>query len=96
MPAKPIHWKVQKYNQLISGIWDAEDIPIEEIANAVKEILSHQVSLPQNELGREVSRLFSFAHSGTNIESAVRKGINEAIINGYVCEKEGRVVFKES
>lgn len=75
---------------------DAEDIPAEEIANAVKEILSHQISLPREELVREVSRLFGFARSGTNVESAMRKGINKAIAKGYACEKEGRIVFQES
>ena len=74
---------------------DAEDIPTEEIANAIKEILSHQISLPNDELVREASRLFGFARSGTNVETAMRKGINKAISNSYVFEKEGRVVYKE-
>lgn len=72
---------------------DAEDIPPEEIANAVKEILSHQISLPLEELVRETSRLFGFARSGINVEIAMKKGITKAIANGYVLEKEGRVVF---
>lgn len=72
---------------------DAEDIPPEEIANAVKEILSHQISLPNEELVREASRTFGFARSGTNVELAMKKGINMAIKNGYVLEKGGRIVF---
>jgi len=74
---------------------DAEDIPPEEIANAVKEVLSHQISLPNEDLVRETSRLFGFARAGTNVEIAMRKGINKAVINGYVYEKDGRVIYKE-
>lgn len=73
---------------------DAEDIPSEEIANAVKEILSHQISLPHDELVRETSKLFGFARSGTNVEIAMKKGIKKAIANSYVLEKDGRVIFK--
>ncbi|MBC7759505.1 MAG: DUF3320 domain-containing protein, partial [Phormidesmis sp. FL-bin-119] len=72
---------------------DAEDIPEEEIANGIKDILSHQVSLPIDDLVRETSKLFGFARSGANVEIAMRKGIAKAIGNGYVLEKYGRVVF---
>ena len=74
---------------------DAEDIPPEEIANAVKEILSHQISLPHDELVRETSRVFGFARSGTNVELAMKKGIAKAIAKGAVLEKEGRVVLND-
>jgi very-short-patch-repair endonuclease len=75
---------------------DAEDIPPEEIANAIKEILSHQISLPKDDLIREASRLFGFARSGTIVEVAMKKGIAKAMLNEYVLEKEGRIIFKES
>jgi len=72
---------------------DADDLPAEEIANAVKEILNHQISLPIEDLVREASRVFGFARSGTNVELAMRKGINKAITNGYVLENEKRIIL---
>ena len=75
---------------------DADDLPPEEIANAVKEILSHQISLPKEDLIREASRLFGFARSGTNVEMAMRKGIDVAIKKNFVLESDGRVVYSEN
>jgi hypothetical protein len=74
---------------------DAEDLPPEEIANAIKEILIHQISLPFDELIREVSRVFGFARSGSNVELAMKKGIHKAIAKNYAFEKEGRIVLRE-
>ena len=53
---------------------DAEDIPAEEIANGVKGILSHQISLLKEDLVREASKLFGFARSGANVENAMKEG----------------------
>ena len=74
---------------------DAEDIPADEIANGVKEILTHQISLPNEDLVREASKLFGFARSGANVENAMKKGIAKAIEKGFSIEKDGRVVIKE-
>ena len=74
---------------------DAEDIPVDEIANGVKEILSHQISLPKEDLVREASKLFGFARSGANVENAMKKGIDKAVVKGFVAEKDGRVVIKD-
>jgi hypothetical protein len=72
---------------------DAEDIPAEEIANGVKEILTHQISLPKDDLVREASKLFGFARSGTNVENAMKKGIVKAVERGLVTEWEGRIII---
>lgn len=37
---------------------DAEDLPLDEIANGVKEILINQISLPTEDLIREAAKLF--------------------------------------
>lgn len=74
---------------------DAEDIPYEEISNAVKEILVHQISLPPDELIRETSRLFGFARLGTNVETAMKNGILYAIKKGYIFEKDGRYIVED-
>ena len=75
---------------------NAEDVPAEEIANGIKDIVSHEVSLPVDDLVREESKLFEFARSGAYVEIAMRKGIAKAIGNGFVLEKDRRIVFVES
>lgn len=74
---------------------DAEDLPPEEVANGLREILSHQISLPKDELVRAGSRLFGFARSGSNVENAMIKGIQQALLAGFVEERNGRIVIKE-
>jgi hypothetical protein len=75
---------------------DPDDLPPEEIANGIREILSHQISLPNDELVREASRLFGFARSGSNVENAMKKGIKKAILNGLITDKDGRLIIIEN
>jgi very-short-patch-repair endonuclease len=72
---------------------DADDLPPEEVANAVNEILSHQISLTRIDLIRETAKLFGYSRVGTNVEYAMGQGINKAIELGSVEEKDTRVVF---
>jgi very-short-patch-repair endonuclease len=73
---------------------DAEDIPSDEIANGVKEILKNQISLPKEDLIREASKLFGFARTGTQVELAMKKGIETAFHKNFVQEKDGRIVIR--
>ena len=74
---------------------DADDLPPEEIANAIKEILSHQISLTKPDLIRETGKLFGYARVGTNVESAMARGITKAIELGVAKENDGRIVFND-
>ena len=74
---------------------DAEDIPADEIANVVKEILANQISLPKEDLIREASKLFGFARTGAQVELAMKKGIEAALSKGFVMEKNGRILINE-
>lgn len=74
---------------------DAEDIPSDEIANGVKEILNNQISLPKEDLIREASKLFGFARTGTQVELAMKKGIEMALAKGFIKETEGRLIIRE-
>lgn len=71
---------------------DAEDLPSDEIANGVKEILTHQISLPKEDLIREAAKLFGFARTGTQVVLAMKKGIEMALSKGFVMEKDGKIV----
>ncbi len=73
---------------------DAEDLPPEEIANAVKAILKQQISLPTADLIRETAKLFGFSRMGGNVEMAIQKGIELAAEKGFVTVGNERVAFK--
>lgn len=72
-----------------------EDLPPEEVAVAVKSILSSQISLPHDELVKQVGKALGYARSGSTLEKSIRLGIQRAIELGYAHEDENqRVVAK--
>jgi len=72
----------------------AEDLPSEEIAVAVKSILASQISLPQEELVKQVVKTLGYARSGSALDRAVKSGVQKAIELDYVKLDEQRVVLK--
>ncbi|RDV11468.1 DUF3320 domain-containing protein [Pontibacter diazotrophicus] len=74
---------------------EADDLPPEEVANGVREILVNQISLPKSELIREVSRLFGYARLGANVEAAMTSGIAHAVNKGYAIEENERLILAE-
>jgi hypothetical protein len=72
---------------------NAEDLPAPEVSNAVREILTTQISMPEDDLVRETGKLFQYGRVGGNVETAMRRGIREAIQQGKVKRENGRVVF---
>ena len=64
--------RLQAYDFHCPGQNGMQDI-LREIANAVKEILRHQISLPPWLLVREASRLFGFARQD-DVENSHEKG----------------------
>ena len=76
------------------SIRDAVDLPPEEVANGIKQILSEQISLPTTDLTKLAAQLFSFSRSGTNVEASMHRGINEAIKRNYMKVENGKAVIK--
>ena len=72
---------------------DADDLPPEEVANALREILSHQISLTKTDLIREAGKVFGYARVGSNVEYAMARGIDRAIALGIAKENDGRIIF---
>lgn len=70
----------------------ADDIPSEEIINAVKEVLSQQISLSESDLIRETAKKLGYSRTVGVVEStisfAVRKGVSAGKLtraeNGYI------------
>jgi hypothetical protein len=74
---------------------DADDLPAEEVANGVREILRNQISLSQEDLIKEAASLFVYTRLGTNVENAMTIGIKKAIDRGYGYIENDRVFSKE-
>ncbi|GAO44733.1 DUF3320 domain-containing protein [Flavihumibacter petaseus] len=75
---------------------EAEDLPPDEVANAVKEVLRNQISLMQPDLVRETAKLFGFGRVGGNVEAAMVSGIARAIEKGHARWSGERIVYTSS
>lgn len=74
---------------------DPEDIPPEETACAVEYVLKRQVSLPKEDLIREVYRLFGFQRTGSALAEAADAGIQLAVERKIAAEEGGRFIFRQ-
>lgn len=74
---------------------NAEELPPKETANAVRNILSNQISMPEEDLIRETAKLLQYARLGPNVETAMKAGILEAIRCQWVKTEKGRVIWIE-
>ncbi|MGM0407920.1 MAG: DUF3320 domain-containing protein [Bacteroidota bacterium] len=71
----------------------AEDLPKEEIAAGMVEILTNQISLPADDLVKEAARLFGYARMGGNVEQAMKTGIEYALKKGMIAKSNERIVL---
>lgn len=83
------HWN---YSIFRTGFRDAIDLPPEEVANAMKYILTNEISLPTADLSRLCAQLFGFARSGSNVDAAMHRGFMKAIERGFLKVETGRAV----
>jgi very-short-patch-repair endonuclease len=70
---------------------DVEHIPVEEIEQAVKEILSDALSISQEELIASVSRALGFNRTGQNIRARLGKVLRRMLKNGQVTKSDGMI-----
>ena len=87
----PSAYTLYRYTENENDKRNADDIPKEEIANAVKQILKEQISLSKGDLIRETAKLFGFSKVGNNVETAMREGIKLAVDDDYGKEDNDRV-----
>ncbi len=74
---------------------NAEDLPPEETANAVRSVLINQIGLPRVELIRETARTLGYHRIGKAVEPAMNLGIEIAIKRGWAAvDASGNVVLK--
>jgi hypothetical protein len=73
---------------------NAEDLLPEEVANAIKHVLTGQISLPGEDLLKETVKLLGYQRSGAALDKAIRSGIEVAITRGYVVvDDKDRIVI---
>lgn len=73
-----------------------DDIPFEEILNAVMEVLQEQDSLSETDLVREPAKKFGFSRLGNVIENTVRYAIQKGMMQGTLTRLEkGNIALKE-
>ncbi|HEY3371694.1 MAG TPA: DUF3320 domain-containing protein [Prolixibacteraceae bacterium] len=72
---------------------NSEDLPREEIAAGLLEILTNQISLPEDDLIKETARLFGYARIGANVEQAMKQGIEYALKRNMIRKNNDRMVL---
>lgn len=61
-----------------------EDIPSEEIINAVKEVLCQQISLSETDLVRETAKKFGYTRAVGTTESVISYTLKKALTAGLI------------
>ena len=72
---------------------EATDIPPEEIANAIRQLLTDSISLPAADLIKACAQQFGFARMGSNIDATMQRGIREAVKRNYAKIENERVTI---
>ncbi len=86
----------REYDLFRAGSRDAIDLPPEEVSNAMKYILTNEISLPTSDLYRLSAQLLGFGRGGSNVDAAMHRGIVKAIDNGFLKVDNGRAVIINS
>ena len=67
-----------------------DEQPAHEVGAAVRSVVKASFSQPEEELIRELTRLFGFARTGSQVEASMRNGISMARMLGWVKLADGR------
>ena len=75
---------------------DAADLPAEETASAVRDVLRQQIALPAGDLVRESAKLMGYSRLGPVVEQAFQAGIVKACERGWAqVDGKGNVRLSE-
>ena len=72
-----------------------EFIPREELELAIKLLIQDALSISEEELIKQVARVFGFDRTGTNIRERVETIVLTMTSRGIVASKEGRISLQE-
>lgn len=93
-----IFWKSEEQYRTYSAYRpnskrDAADLPPEEVANAIRQMVRDCISLPLSDLIKGCAKLFGFTRMGTKIEAAIQRGLQEALKQGFIKTDNDRVMI---
>lgn len=72
---------------------EVTDIPPEETANVIRQILTDSISLPTTDLVKACSQTFGFPRVGSTIDNAMQRGIREAMKRNYAKMENERITI---
>lgn len=72
---------------------NANELPPEEVANAIRKILTESISLPLPDLSKACALLFGFTRTGSNIDAAMQRGIKVALEKNFAKIENERAVI---
>ncbi len=92
---KRFYWRKEQdpetyaqFRTSISGVRDADDIPVQETVNAVVSTLRQQIAMPKEELLRETANLLGYSRLGNVVVAAVSAGIAHACQQKKITEQK--------
>ncbi len=92
--ADPSQYGVYRISDNESERRSAEELPPEEVAVAVHDVLFVHGSLTADDLVRETVKQLGYARTGAALDRVLRNGIQVAVSRGLASEEEGRVSFR--
>lgn len=72
---------------------EATEIAPEEMANAIHQLLIRSISLPTTDLIKACAQIFGFIRIGSTINTAIQRGIREAVKRNYAKMENERVTI---
>jgi hypothetical protein len=98
-PANPTYWVNQYAAEHFSGYRtgtnrDLAEIPSIEILNLVKMAVEQQISIPEDDLRRQVPRLLGYTRRTAKSDALADKAISQLLKMGVVERVEGAIRWK--
>lgn len=72
---------------------EVADLPPEEVANAMKYILTNEISLPVPDLLKLTAQLLGFGRNGSNVEAAMNRGLSVALNKNILKTENNRGII---
>ena len=76
-----------------AGARDAEDLPLEEVANGVLHVLRSHIGAPVGEVVRETAKLFGFQRMGRRVDQRMRSSVDLLVESGRVTRTGDHLVI---
>ena len=80
----PVTWHQFRTAESEESRRDARDIPVQEAANALRQVLSEQISMSQEDLIREAAKLLGYARLGSAITALIVAAIAYATAHNTI------------